>query len=66
MVAMPAAMPVIVPRLPDPNIAAMVVGDMVHEPPVVASLTVTTEPTQMKNEPVIAAGSGVTVIVVVR
>jgi hypothetical protein len=64
MVDVPAAIPVMVPVEPEPKIVAgpggAGSGEIVHEPPAVASLTVTTEPTQIKNVPVIAVGLDVT------
>jgi hypothetical protein len=64
MVDVPAPIPVMVPVEPEPNIEAgpggAGSGEIVHEPPDVASLTVTTEPTQIRKVPVIAAGLDVT------
>jgi len=62
MIAVPAAVPL---TMPDVGMtAAILVSEEVHNPPVVASVSVVVAPEQIDNVPaVIAAGSGLTVTV---
>ena len=60
--AVPTPIPV---NTPMPETVAIAVEELLHEPPVVASLNVIVDPTQVVDGPPIAAGDGVTVTVAV-
>ncbi len=63
IVAVPAATPVTTP-VPEPTVAVLVFA-LIHVPELVASLNVVVAPIQTDAVPVMAAGSGLTVTVVV-
>jgi hypothetical protein len=59
MVEVPVATPVTTPE-DDPTVATVVV-ELIHEPPLVASVSVIDDPAQTVLPPLIAAGAAVTV-----
>ncbi len=61
MIAVPAVPPVTVP----PTTLATDVAELDHVPPAVALLSTVVEPEQTTDDPVIAAGGGLTVTVAV-
>ncbi len=63
MTEVPADMPEIIP-VADPIVATVVVP-LIHEPPALPSANVTAEPAHTFNVPVITAGSGLIVVMVV-